>query len=417
MLPLSNYQADHLLLLVGGNPLPNAVAGKLLVAPGGTVTLVHSRDTLDVAQKLEKWLCAQKNVNLESMKLKEVEESNPASVFDCVQERLEAFRAQHVGLNYTGGTKVMSVHAYRAIEKWMEAKKGKGEETTLIFSYLDARTLRMNIDPVCGRHGHTEYVGRALQFTLTDLLELHGWTLKHSPTTEPVLPDSARELAQVCADEAAFRGWQQWAKNELRGRCRRSDKDDWKTRTQIQSVRLSWPRDQSLNRVVQSLQSELRTPADEFGLTHATFDNEPKRCCEWLDGKWLEHHVLGELNGLAGSLYLHERAENIVPNEIEFDLDVLALRGYQLFAFSCSTDTHKSLLKFKLFEAYVRARQLGGDEARVALICCFDDPDRLQQEMTRDIDPEGRIRVFGRKHLGNLCVHLTEWIQSQKGVE
>lgn len=35
-------QVDHLILLVGGNPLPNAVAGKLLARSGGTITLLHS---------------------------------------------------------------------------------------------------------------------------------------------------------------------------------------------------------------------------------------------------------------------------------------------------------------------------------------------------------------------------------------
>jgi hypothetical protein len=98
-------------------------------------------------------------------------------------------------------------------------------------------------------------------------------------------------------------------------------------------------------------------------------------------------------------------------------VDVIALRGYQLFAFSCSTDKKKPLLKLKLFEAYIRARQLGGDEARVALVCCSNDPEGLEHEMRRDVDPEGRIRVFGRKHLADLKVHIESWIRSQSGKE
>lgn len=96
-------------------------------------------------------------------------------------------------------------------------------------------------------------------------------------------------------------------------------------------------------------------------------------------------------------------------------MDVIAIRGYQLFAFSCSTDTQKGRLKLKLFEAYIRAQQLGGDEARAALVSCSDDPDRLEQEMRRDVDPEGRIKVFGRKHFADLSTHIREWIKSQKG--
>ena len=51
------------------------------------------------------------------------------------------------------------------------------------------------------------------------------------------------------------------------------------------------------------------------------------------------------------------------------------------------------LLKQKLFEAYIRARQVGGEEARVALICCEDDPVRLEAEMKRDIDVKSDLRM------------------------
>lgn len=144
---------------------------------------------------------------------------------------------------------------------------------------------------------------------------------------------------------------------------------------------------------------------------------KPKDWMGWLKGKWLENFVLDSLVNLSQSLYLQECAQNIEITGVSFEVDVIALRGYQLFAFSCSTDTRKDQLKLKLFEAYVRARQLGGDEARVALVCCSDDPEGLEHEMRRDIDPEGRIRVFGRKHLADLATHLEQWIQSQSGEE
>lgn len=117
----------HLLMLVGGNPLPNAVAGKLLVAPGGTITLVHSggaAGTGKVAQRLKQWLEEQARKEQTSVKveLKEVSESNPSTIVQGVKERLEAVNAPSVGLNYTGGTKAMAVHAYRTVEQWAKEK-------------------------------------------------------------------------------------------------------------------------------------------------------------------------------------------------------------------------------------------------------------------------------------------------------
>lgn len=120
----------------------------------------------------------------------------------------------------------------------------------------------------------------------------------------------------------------------------------------------------------------------------------------------------------------------------EFQFDVVAIRGYQLFAFSCTTESgdHENdterrgifnsrlesgpgrvLLKQKLFEAYVRARQMGGDEACVALVCAMEqgEADKLQEEMRRDISPEGRIRVFGRGCLAKLTGYIADWIRQQ----
>jgi len=412
---LEDVRSDHLLLLVGGNPLPNAVAGKLLTAREGTITLFHSRGaagTGDVAQRLCAWLNKQGVVR--SVGLKEVEESNPTSIFSGVQERLNSVGAHRVGLNYTGGTKAMSVHAYRAVEQWAKEKN-----TTPVFSYLDARTLQMVFDPNGGSGEWREYVGRALELKLRDLLALHGWALKCEPTQTPLFPTTARALATACANDEGFEDWKKWIDDEFRSKCRRSGKEDWKNKTQLQAVSLTLPTSSSLREVVQSLHSELRVSGGNLGLVHGAFGNEPKRFCEWLFGKWLEHYVLDILNDndLVTQLYLHECAQNIVPNEVEFDVDVMALRGYQLFAFSCSTDTQKGRLKLKLFEAYVRARQLGGDEARIALVCCSNDSDGLENEMRRDVDPGGRIHVFGRKHLGNLTEHIKTWIQSQSREE
>jgi hypothetical protein len=411
MTGLAKKEVEHLILLVGGNPLPNAVAGRLLVAQGGTISLVHSAGTADVAQRLKTWLEKQSTVPRVSVKLKEVDESSPYSILDGVQGCLKAVRAQSVGLNYTGGTKAMSVHAHRALEQW-----AREQRITPVFSYLDARTLEMVFDPVeAGGHEQKEYVGLALKLDLKDLLALHGWSLKHEPTRKALLPHTARDLAKACGDDEGFNAWKEWIQREFRPKCRRQNKEGWKSKTDLQSIRLTLPTADSLRDVVGSMRAELEQQEGDLPLSHLIFRNEPKEFCEWLDGKWLEHYVLDTLNTLATPLSLHECTQNIVPNEVEFDVDVIALRGYQLFALSCSTEEKKGLLKLKFFEAYVRARQLGGDESRVALVCCSNDPEGLEHEMRRDVDPEGRIRVFGRKHLAELEECLQEWVQSQIG--
>lgn len=85
------------------------------------------------------------------------------------------------------------------------------------------------------------------------------------------------------------------------------------------------------------------------------------------------------------------------------------MRDYQLFALSCTTTDKHSLCKQKLFEAALRARQLGGAEARVALVCCHDRPELLKAELeivTRD----RKLAVFGRQDLEHLSQKIADWI-------
>jgi len=90
------------------------------------------------------------------------------------------------------------------------------------------------------------------------------------------------------------------------------------------------------------------------------------------------------------------------------------MRGYQLFAISCTTDNNRGLCKSKLFEASIRAQQMGGSEARVALMCCFDDPDSLKSELASLLG-ENQVTVFGREHLDDLPRAISQWIKDQGG--
>lgn len=181
--------------------------------------------------------------------------------------------------------------------------------------------------------------------------------------------------------------------------------------------------------------------AENLDLTAGTGTNRCKdeiEFCKWLSGTWLESALLSALQNCPQELHLKEWYMDLKlkAGDTKFQFDVVAIRGYQLFAFSCTTESAghendkerrgifnsrlesgpgRGLLKQKLFEAYVRARQMGGDEACVALVCCMEqeEADKLQEEVRRDISPEGRIRVFGRECLADLTGNITDWIRQQ----
>ena len=110
---------------------------------------------------------------------------------------------------------------------------------------------------------------------------------------------------------------------------------------------------------------------------------------------------------------------NLEPKKNKFDLDVAALRGYQLFAISCTTYDRKKEIKIKLFEAYIRARQLGGDEARIGMVCFApenhsdNNPANIEKEIKEEWDAPGKFRIFGAEDLPHLTNRLKEWFNSQ----
>jgi hypothetical protein len=407
---LSPYQVDHLLLLVGGNPLPNAVTGKLLVKSGGMISLLHSSDTAVTAQRLSTWLGQQTQA---AIQFKQVDEASPADIIRGIREQLRTVRAETVGLHYTGGTKAMAVHAYRAVESWDKQLKPP------IYTYLDARTLSLIVDS----EDNPIALAGALQLTLDDLLALHGWQVKNKPSTEPILPKFAQALLKLYSANN-LTAWNEWKSRELI-KCRRENQPDkWLSKTALNRITLNWPPALELAEVVVALQEELEQGGEGLQIATATQASEftkPEDLCKQLEGGyWLESCVLEALQNLAGSHQLHNLCTSIrVPTigDKDFELDVVAIRGYQLYGFSCGTDTEsikggRERLKLKLFEAYVRARQLGGDEARVALVCCADDPDGLQAEMHRDLETP-HIRVFGRRHLSEMAAEFARWIQPE----
>lgn len=482
MSELSEYKVNHLLLLVGSNPVPNAVAGTLLASRRGRITLIHSAeghpddprpsDGPSLVQRLIDWFRPDDSdsaISYPGLSSREVKEADADSVRTCVRKLLDDYERDvleeythkfgnldnapkvRLGLNYTGGTKVMSVHAYRALESWINEhdKRHRIVSRDPVFSYLDARTLQMCIDPSGGKGTRSFYVGRDVKMSILDLLKLHNWKLIKWPDgepvwpkTTPVLPDSAAELLTVHSNPSQARIWTEWLRTKLFPKARKrvsipspfwvyqSGKElqgqydvkqagrEWKSSAQLQNQEIPWP---DLPPLRKTMSNELEQHgAQRLNLTAAARRgcNDEKDFCKWLSGTWLESAVLAVLKQCAQQLHLNDYCMDIkleVPGSSDFQFDVVAMRGYQLFAFSCSTDSSKALLKQKLFEAYLRARQMGGDEACTALVCCAEQEQvkELEAEMRRDMIVEGRIRVFGREDLADLATHIGYWVREQ----
>jgi hypothetical protein len=448
---LSDEKTDLLVLLVGGNPLPNAVAANLLLQETGKALLLHSKQTLSVAKQLKKWIkgiYGEAQITLIELRsgtgMNGMPEYDPQAIVETIEEdvfkREDLQGISSLGLNYTGGTKAMSVHVHRTLETWSKSPGRRFKS-----SYLNPKDMKLVFD----HDRHIGYDVAQVDLGIGDLVNLHGWKFQPSPATDPVLPGTAKALIEVYSQDTSRSAWVRWVVSELYPKARRweqaqypvripnssggfSEPDQvettsgkWKNNTDLASVDLDLPNDQNLEKVVGALRCELGIDNDVLSVTAAARHCNYKKfedMCKWLEGTWLESVCLLALREISEEegLGLHDICMNLEPKGVNapgrhFEFDVAAMRGYQLFALSCTVDEQRGMSKFKLFEAYSRARQLGGDEARVALLCYFEDPKGLQGEVTRDIDPEGHIRVIKPGGFAALKEDLVQWIKTQSG--
>ncbi len=396
---LKPYQTDNLILLVGTNPLPNYVAARLLLKPNGKIHLVCSSDTESIAGRLERQF-ARDGLQFERRPL--VDEGKPRDIYKAIHQ-LMAGMSGSVGLHYTGGTKAMSVHAYRAV---------KDARADAVCSYLDAHDLEMVIDDGLGDGRDAEIPVRdAVTPKIQEVIELHEITLAKRPEQKPLLPNLVRAIKATIESERGDQ-WREWL------RVQRTATDGFSKKKGNDIKNISAPTSAEfpiLHQTFQQLKAPMTATLEDWAraANFKTGKDDIPKFAKWLDGEWLESFVLDCLLQIATECHLHDCAMDFKSGADKFQFDVAAMRGYQLFAISCTTSRDKDLCKSKLFEAYVRAKQMGGDEARVALVSYHADPQTLLTTFLNEWKySKASVRVFGKDDLTDLPRNLRDWIES-----
>ncbi|MBW4505457.1 MAG: DUF1887 family protein [Scytonematopsis contorta HA4267-MV1] len=271
-----------------------------------------------------------------------------------------------------------------------------------------------------------------MQLSLDKLFKLHGLSLSRQPKDDVTLP----KLVEAILSKQS--GWREWCKKlYIEGRAKEeiiqiqnSDNTEiyfnfgnWKSPGELNN--LSFDTVGIPEEILVVLhEGKMISPEGKLSIKHlkelGIFPKPSKKektseeICKWLEGIWLEDYVLQQLKNIQSDCLLDEVGMSFKFPEKSgitfFEFDVACLRGYQLFAISCTTDDTSHLCKSKLFEAYRRAKQMGGDEARVALVCYSDKADKIKQSFMSYID-DPKVEVFGSKDINNLSEHLKNWIQ------
>jgi hypothetical protein len=401
-----NYRTDHLFLLMGGNPLPNAVAALTLLKPGGTPHIIHTRQTQTQAANLMALLETGFGYGAAPLIDLAQAQAEASVIYSKVQNRAKTLTGS-VGMNYTGGTKPMSVHAYRAVA-------AVRPEAT--FSYLDSNTSKITVE---AETIPSLQLDLEVDLRLNQLFQLHGlrWRPQSPPLPQPRLPGAATLLAMLYQDWNLVRNWRRWCETSLLPLTKKGAY--WRPEGELAQTRpvpLAGLADPFKN----VLQTHLEASSDELSLQVAfgLGFGSVMELCAWLDGIWLEHYTLAQVQGLAQAQGIRDARlgfHMVEPDRDDagydkFEFDVAFMQGYHLFALSCTTATGRGRCKQKLLEAAVRSRQLGGSEARVALVCGHHRAEGLR----RELEVMGRDRwvaVFGRYDWPRLGMKVAEWIE------
>lgn len=417
-------RSKHLFLLIGTNPLPDWVAAKLLLREHGQLYLVHSKATSRIADLIAKFAFDKKFPEpiQEPIFVSVRDEHDAVAVSQAIGKHLDSIKCDSVGLNYTGGTKVMAVHSYNELKRRCGGKA--------VFSYLEAADFMMHVEPCEGFPlGYRKNVGRAVPLKLEELFTLHeNYNLKEVISRDVRGAKISPLLVELHRSDEGRRCWRTYCDGRLKyGKItppRGSRLGELRTESDLVGEVLKLSSDDRA--VAKQLEDVAETliPGGAKGdktlgdiVSHHSRDFAlATSLAQWLDGMWLEHYTLQQLRELKegdANSSLYDDGRNVRVNRPwNFEVDVAAMCGYQLHLFSCYSGSDDPRARQKLFEVFTHSRQLGGEAARAALVCFVKSPDYIEKQIGDLFGITEQIKVFGRDHLKDLKGHLQAWFKT-----
>jgi len=397
----------HLILLIGTNPLPNYVVARYFLEKNKNlknITAIHTKGTQHIAERLKLVLDRTAKHSFKYHYCLLADEANARQIWDDILRQAPITKKDRFHLNYTGGTKNMAVHAY----KTLFTERTDEKFTNCSFSYLDAKTFKIILDQ--GYALTPNDLRGEIAIDLENLLALHHcYKLR---ADEEINWPAAHLLFKTIIEEGAIDGYLAW-KNEIvrplfynfRGHLTRPEKT---IRLEGLKQHEFWPRISRL--LTQIFPEEQRWKFDDEGIlileSKSHFAKNFAKGIEYLDGRWFESYALSELRQALGpeeekfQLYSNWHIKKEGAHR-EFELDLVALYGYQLCGMSVTTSHDRKLCKSKAFEILHRARQIGGDEARSILLTpnAAEETADIESDLLTDTGRETNVKVFGLEQL------------------
>lgn len=384
---------EELILLVGHNPMPLYIS--IAALHPRVVHWVYSEETRARKDDLMRVVRS----NWPDIQHKDGycidDPYSPRSVAEAMSRLPNGVSA----LNYTGGTKVMTVHAH---SYWMN-KLGGTERGSL---YIDGKNGFIRFDS--GEDVDLEPCN--IKVSVDDAIDMHGLSPDgirsgYSEKTG-IRPEHWRKLAEWAVNDSKSVSSLYELCKKLRGYPGQAIKEPIDLRSILPedvipdfAAQNDWPVGSS------------KSVAEKWGC--------------FLTGDWLEDFVAEVLETVSETFGLDMTvAKGVSPKTRELkgcgdsELDVLAVRGYRIFLVSCTTDVTSDVIKRKCYEALNRVQSIGGGLARASVVCLSAHQTAQEVEKKAKIawqGEEGTITVFSKedvsKWLSGDYMNLVDWLQ------
>jgi hypothetical protein len=374
---------------VGSNPMPVA-----LLALHCNVSEIHLIYTEGVAQTRQRLEAFFKKRNIETRFHKVSEDQNLVRLTEDIKK---FGLPQGAGLNYTAGTKHMSVAVHHAVhEMWSKSnhppRSAYLSGSEVLWDNQAPEKLKADIELEEILNLHFDQALRAeseaeeevaVAQAIYRYIKSHSWD-RYKKLLPPLHEKNVTIPELECAEK-------KYAKVFLKS-LSAEDPKNFKPGGAFRDFSLAdWLREIKPGKVdsVEGLPK---------------FSHKPEKllaCYKLLYSEWLE---LWLLQYLRDTELFDEVIQGVkfTKQDDDPEIDLLARKDHRLFLISCTTDGAPYLVKHKAFEAFQRSRRLGGDLTRYAVFS-FASSKNLTRLITTVEDERwegaGLFRAFGYDHL------------------
>lgn len=311
--------------LVGENPLPVYLGIKQFSDPADDrtkkIVLVHSDGTKAETDAI---IAMFPNSDGKFARLELRDPRNPHKIYESLQTHLASKLgdAEHLKdsiLNYTGGTKVMSVTAVRFCMT-------NPNQTSICYADEPRRKFLFGTDGV--------EADIQAEFAPLELFKLHGLLDPTKKSQKTFTEEQLEEILKVvCASDYST---QEYRKGKLKGESdpRNTNGGEW-LEAWIERLILTLP---------------------------ARSENDHS----W---KKMPSETLLQKENIFANVEFRVQEHSNLPGKCDFESDILVVNQQRLRYLSLSVSEEAEKCKGKMFEALHHGRRLGGDAASVALVC------------------------------------------------